>query len=499
MQARVHREIQRSHPDAVKRRVLTLVAVTSVLPAVAFAQEETRCNFQGSETHPLRVVTLPSGFRNTFTGGGVVVRCPEKRITLRADSLEYYGQDRRIYLLGNVDYDEPRLALKSDYLTYFVPAERVVATGRVNTRLPSGSRLVGPQAEYRRAAPNVRTVSEMTASGRPSVTLVEGRSAGRDSAAARRDTTPTIVTANMLFVRGDSLIYGSGQVDIRRPDLTATSDSVFLDTSREFMRLLRTPKIQGRRDRPYTLAGQVIDVHSRDRQLERVLSKGGASAVSQDMTLTADTIDLRVAAELLQRAYAWGPTGARAVSRTQTITADSITAEMPNQHVRTVTASRRAYAQARPDSTRIQTDENDWLRGDTIVARFDTVAKAASPTDTARQPQIRQLVATGDARSFYHMSPSDSAQRAPAINYVTGELITVAFDSGRVARVTVAGQKSGVYLEPSDTSAAGAPAIPQGPRQRPATAPPRSQPAAPTPRRPVARPESRLRAWSLER
>jgi hypothetical protein len=323
------------------------------------------------------------------------------------------------------------------------------------------------------------------------VTLVEGRGAARDSAAARRDTIPTVVTANILFVRGDSLIYGSGQVDIRRPDLTATSDSVFLDTGREFMRLLRTPRIQGRRDRPYTLTGQVIDVHSRSRQLQRVLSKGTASAVSQDMTLNADTIDLRVASDLLQRAFAWGPTGARAVSPTQTITADSITADMPGQRVRMVTASRRAFAQAKPDSTRIQTDENDWLRGDTIVARFDTAAARPAPRDTARQPQIRHLEATGDARSFYHLPPSDSTQRRPALNYVTGEVITVAFDSGRVARVTVAGQKSGVYLEPSDSAAAGASATPQGTRPRRGAAPPRSQPATPAPGRPVTRPQSR--------
>jgi lipopolysaccharide export system protein LptA len=479
----MHREIHRSNPIAVSARALTMVAASFVLPALVQAQEETRCNFTGSETHPFTVITLPSGHRNTFTGGGVLVRCPEKRITLRADSLEYYGAERRIYLLGNVDYDEPRLALTSDYLTYYVPDERVVATGRVNTRLPSGSRLIGPQAEYRRAAPNVRTVSEMTANGRPSVTLVEGR--GRDTASARRDTTPTVVTANVLFVRGDSLIYGSGKVDIRRPDLTATSDSVFLDTGREFMRLLRTPRIEGRRDRPYTLAGEVIDVHSRNRQLERVLAKGRASAVSQDMTLNADTIDLRVSSDLLQRAFAWGPTGARAVSPTQTMIADSITVDMPGQRVRTVTASRRALAEAKPDSTRILTDEKDWLRGDTIVARFDTAA--AAPKDTARQPQIRQLVATGEARSYYHLTPSDSTQRTPAINYVTGAVITVAFDSGRVARVTVAGQKSGVYLEPADSAAAGATTARPPARQSPGAGPPRSRPGAPAPRRPPSR------------
>ncbi|MFN2565178.1 MAG: hypothetical protein ABR499_09250, partial [Gemmatimonadaceae bacterium] len=255
------------------RHCLVAVAALAVLSLEGAAAQQparatqgTACNFVGPADRPALAIRLPSGEHNVFTGGGVVVRCPARRITLRADSLELYGDERRIYLVGNVDYDEPRLALTSDYLTYYVPDERVVATGRVNARLPSGSRLVGPQAEYRRASPNVRTVSEMTATGRPSVTLVEGparrdtaaaarrdtaasprdsAAARRDTTAARRDTTPTVVTANTLFVRGDSLIYGSGQVDIRRPDLTANGDSVFLDTGREFMRLLRSPRIEG--------------------------------------------------------------------------------------------------------------------------------------------------------------------------------------------------------------------------------------------------------------
>ena len=458
------------------RRTLTLAGCASLIASAARGQEGTQCSFESN--HPVVVIAQ----QNTFTGGGVVVRCPAKRITLRADSLESYGAERRIFLVGNVDYNEPRLKLTSDQLTYFVPDERILAVGRVNTTLPSGSKLVGPQAEYRRAAPRLRTVSEMTAIGRPSVTLVEGPTAGRDSATSRRDTArpPTVVIANTLFVRGDSLIYGSGQVDIRRPDLTAAGDSVFLDSGREFMRLLRSPRIESTRDRPYRLSGQVIDVHSRNRQLERVVAKGNGSAVSDDMTLKADTIDLRVASDLLQSAVAWGPTGARAVSPTQTITADSITADMPGQRVRTVTASRRAYAEAQPDTLRVRTTEKDWLRGDTIVARFDTAASA--PRDTARQPEIKQLVARGNAKSLYHLAPADSAARVPAINYVTGEVITIAFDSQRVTRVTVAGQRAGVYLEPADTASA----TPRSGGQRPTPrAVPPTRPPSPDPRRPV--------------
>jgi hypothetical protein len=256
------------------------------------------------------------------------------------------------------------------------------------------------------------------------------------------------------------------------------------------MRLLRDPRIEGRRDRPYRLDGVVIDVHSRNRRLERVLARGNASAISEDMTLRSDTILLRVQDDLLQHAVAWGRGGARAVSPTQTITADSITAAMPAQRVRTVTASRRAFAEAKPDTTRVRTSETDWLRGDTIHARFDTVATAA-PTDTARrQPEIKQLVAQGNASSLYHMPPSDSTAREPAINYVTGEIITIAFDSQRVARVTVAGQRAGLYLEPGDSVSA-APPAPARQQQPGAAPPPRPQPRTPAPRRPISGTDAR--------
>jgi lipopolysaccharide export system protein LptA len=474
------------------RRAPFALLVAAAVGSTAQGQQPTACEFTGSPTRPAIAIRLPSGQYNSFAGGGVVVRCPSRQIVLRADSVELYGAEQRVFMVGNVDYTEPRLRLTSDQLTYFAPDERVVASGRVNATLPSGSRLSGPHAEYRRAAPRVRAVSEMTATSRPSVTLVEGTAVRRDSAAARGDTArpPTVVTANTIFVRNDSLIYGSGRVDIRRPDIVAAGDSVFLDTGREFMRLLREPRIEGRRDRPYTLAGQVIDVHSRNRLLERVVAKGRASAVSQDMTLTADTIELRVANDLLQAAVAWGPAGARAVSPTQTITADSVTVAMPGQRVRTVTASRRAYAEAQPDTIRVRTTEKDWLRGDTIVARFDSTAAVRTDTVRNRQPEIKQLVARGDASSFYHMPPTDSAAREPAVNYVTGEVITIAFDSQRVARVTVAGQRAGLYLEPAvDTATAREPTRDEPPRPAPGVPgriPPRQPQTPPSaaPRRP---------------
>ena len=469
------------------------IAMTLLAPPRAAAQETT-CSVVGRPSTRFFNYRLPSGQYNQFWGGGgITMRCPSRGVTLLADSVEQYGDERRIFMLGNVRYREPRLAVQSDYLTYFLTDERVVAAGSVVATLPSGSRLRGPQAEYRRAAARIRPVAELYSIGRPTVTIVQPPRTASASPRATPDG-PTTVTANVLFMRGDSLLHASGQVDIARTDYTATADSMFMNTGTEYMRLMREPAIAGRGDRPFRLTGTLIDLYSRQRELERVVSRGAARAVSEDLTLTADTIELRIASDLLQSAYAWGRTKqAEAISSTQRITADSINVQMPQQRVRTMSALGKAYAEADPDTVAFRTTEKDWLRGDTIIAQFDTAAVA----DSARTA-IRELLAFVEARSYQHMAPRDTSLRCPAINYVLGDSIRVAFDSGAVRSVRVIKDVSasgGILAQPDSTcrptpAAGSAPAptpVPGGTpsvppsegRSRPALLPPRPQPIRP--------------------
>jgi hypothetical protein len=132
--------------------------------------------------------------------------------------------------------------------------------------------------------------------------------------------------------------------------------------------------------------------------------------------------------------------------------ADSLDVYMPGQRVQLVRALNRAFAQGKPDTTRFiveKPDTTDWLRGDTIVARFDTLAAG----DTSRSPQIKEITATGHASSLYHLAPSDTAERRPALNYVTARVIAIAFnDEKKVATVTTVDSLSGVYIEPAPDS-----------------------------------------------
>lgn len=439
------------------------------LPTIAEAQRRDRCTLvpqqRGARSTTIETRELPSGERNTFIGGGVFVRCPAKELTLIADSLEAYGDEGRLYLLGNVRYDEPRLKLTSDFLTDFQTTERMLATGHVVATLPSGSTLEGPNAEYFRAIPNARPFARLHATGRPTITIVD-----RDTTAPRAR-----VIANNVTMFGDSLVYAGGQVIATREDVILRGDSMDLDTVKELTVLMRGPSIEGRRERPYTLRGQRIELSGRARKLSRVISMGFASATSEDMTLVSDTIEIRVADDLIQRAIAWGPSRAKATSLQQGIQADSIDVHMPGQRLLEMHAVRAATADGRPDSTRFRADTVDWMRGDTIVARFDT---AAAPGDTVRRARLRELTAEGRARSYYHMPPADSSVKDAAINYVTGREIIVAFRNQQVQRVTVLERASGVYLEPKRPAAAPAAA----PAARPDSTRPPPTPAVRPPR-----------------
>jgi hypothetical protein len=149
---------------------------------------------------------------------------------------------------------------------------------------------------------------------------------------------------------------------------------------------------------------------------------------------------------------------------------------MPGQRTREIRALRKAYAQSLPDTAKLHTKEKDWMRGDTITAHFDSTQAAA---DTSSQPQMRQLISQGAAQSLYQIASKDSGVVGPAINYVKGREISIAFLNRAVQTVDVVDQAQGVYLEPqvpgrSDTLTA----------RRQATQQPTRRPTTPNPGRP---------------
>jgi hypothetical protein len=452
--------------NAVK---LTLgVAISLAFAASVQAQDIPRSCDLDLQNRPGTAMTIredPSGKRTTFLSGGVVAHCIGQGNTLTADSAEYYQAEGRLYLVGNVHYTEPRATVTSRTMTYYQNDNHLHAEGDVVAVTSNGSTLRGPVAEYYRST-SQRPLARLFAPQRPTVTLIQKDTTGR----GRPPDTANVV-ANQITMEGDSLVYASGRVQITRPDLLATGDSAFLDSGRDFARLMRGPAVRGVGTHAFTLTGGVIDVYSRNRQVERVVATPNGHALSQDLELVADSIDLRVASNRLQRAMAWGKTRARAVSPEREIVADSIDAIMPEQRVREVRALRKAYAESNPDSG-VVSSQRDWMSGDTIIARFDSIP----PTDTSSKPRIRQIVALGDARSFYQMKNSKGPANEPTVNYVRGRVIEIDFEDRKVATVTVIDKATGVMVEPSEQPA---PATPAKPAARPASATPVKPPPGP--------------------
>jgi hypothetical protein len=430
------------------RRTLAVLSALMIATAERGAAQRSNlssCDFAASRGFSSD--TAPGQPRRSV-GGGVTVTCKSRNIVLVADSGSKLGEDR-VDLFGHVHYVEPtRIELTSDFLTYYETDERIVVIGHVIATLPSGSTLTGPEATYLRVIPGRRLFEELTAIRSPTVTL-----------AAQGDSAkPVTVNAMTIYMRGDSLIYASRGVVITRVDLVAHSDSAFLDgRSQESMRLMFAPSVDGTQGRKFHLEGEIIDAYSKQRKLERVIARNRGHAKSQDLDLVADTIDLRMSNDALEQAIAWSRTGqAKATSPGQVIVADSIDVLMPKQKVSVIYAVRHAFAQADADTVRFRTTEKDWLRGDVITAWFDTTATK----DTSSTPPIRQILAThhaDSAQAYYHLAPSDSAVRSPAISYVRGHEIRLDFENRKVALVAVRDSVAGIYLEPQDSAKAAKP------------------------------------------
>ncbi len=402
----------------------------------------------------------------TYWGGGVSGRCRRQDITIIADSAETYDDNRVYYLVGNVKYRERRINLDADRLSYFGADEKLLLENNVRATLPNGTSMRATTSEYYRAIRGMRPTPRLIGRGRPTIDMVERDSLGNEGA-------PVNLVADLILAEGDSLFYASKNVVLTRTDLVAKGDSAFVNNGRQYARLMRGPVIESKGSEPYTLKGRAIDIYARNRQAERVVAQDSGSAVSKTLTLTADTIDMRVTQQKLQRAYAFGRR-AHATTPERDIFADSLYVVMPNQRIREFFAVGQAYAESDPDSVKIKSDERDWLRGDTIHALFDSLPAG----DTTSRPPIKSLVASSNASSYYQVPSSDSTQHGrPAINYVRGRIIEVEFAKDEARVVKVIDQASGVYLEP--TSASDTTRTNPNERPRPGVRPPVRPPRPP--------------------
>ncbi len=377
----------------------------------------------------------------TYIGGGFVGFCQGENNRLSADSAEQYTGADVINLFGNVVYEEPgKIRINAVRATYFTREQRLFADGGiVATQLESGSTFTGPSIDYFRPIPGVRPSSKLLAPGRPTARLIEKDSTGKP-------TVPIVITANTMQDEGDSLLYAWGAVSITRNSITSTSDSASYDRTGEKMRLIRQAQVtndDGKKS--FKLVGDTIELYSRERVIERVVSLHDANATNEDFNMKAEKIDMRLVDQKLNRAYAFGKGRATATTTQQELIADSIEIFLPDQRVREVRAVGTAITTGVPDTLKIKSPDRDVLRGDTVIATFDSVTV---PADTAQQAKIRKIEAQGNASSLFQIASKQGPQFPPAINYLRASTIVVSFDTGRVRNVVADSSATGRYLEP---------------------------------------------------
>ncbi len=464
-----------------------LLVVALVLQGVPASQDTTTgrpCRVAVDSMGHYAEIPNADGSKTLHGGGGVLAHCDGTSTSISADSFAHYPASGRMDLIGRVQIRDTALALDARFASYFLRDERLEAHNNVvavNRR--NGSVLRGPNLKYWRAVKGVRDTVEMYATQRPTVEYRQGP-AGDTS-----HVEPYIIVGDRLHFKGDDRMWAGGKVTIDRSDLAARADSMLLDQTTGLGVLVGSPSVEGRGQgtpgtsgeagKSYTLVGTRIELGLAQRDIRQMKALGHGKATGADWTLTADTIDLRIADHLLQQTFAWGDTARpHAISTQYTIQSDSLAIDSPGEVLKESRAFGNAFSTAKRDST-TPPNQTDWITGDSLTIRF--VQEQDSVTHRPRS-RLHELMSRGSpARALtHHPNERDTTNAGPAINYSRGHQITVAMLKDRIDHVVVAGKADGVHLEPRPAVVADSLKRAQADSTRPA---PSAPPAPPPPPR----------------
>jgi hypothetical protein len=382
---------------------------------------------------------------NYYAGGGVRLACKDGSARIASDSIASFGRgpNTLTQFLGHVRYQDSLTIQTSNLGTYYRAGERWEARGAVHTEnLQNGSTIIGPSLDYFRLLPGVRDTLELYAVNRPTI-----KYATVDSTGGRGE--PYIIVADRVRMKGNDRVWAAGGATVDRSDFAARGDSLLLNTGAEGTgSLIGHPEMRGLGRDSFSLTGRRIDLALERNVLTYVTALRDGHAVTTDVDLVADTIGLDLEGNQLTQTLAWGDsTLPKAVTADYEIRGDSLAFDTPARRLSEVRAFARAWVGGTVDSV---TGDRDWMKGDTIVARFTTVDSAGTARTT-----LTDLTATGSAHSWYRVS--DRRRDAlPSINYSRGDRIRIDMKSGGrrgVDQVDIRGNVDGVHLEPSPVAA----------------------------------------------
>ncbi|MFQ5746467.1 MAG: LptA/OstA family protein [Gemmatimonadota bacterium] len=365
-----------------------------------------------------------------YARDNVVTKCGDARIT--ADSAVYFERLGRVEMIGDVHYRDTTRVLDAAKLTFFEREDRVLTQGSVVlTRLRSGSVLSGPRVEFFRT---MKAGADRTlATSRPHMTLPTGPPGGRGE--------PFEIDADVVEIQGEDRAVARGDVEIERTDLSANSDSARFDMGAGEGWLFGSPIVESRKIR---LSGDSVRARVEEGDLREIEAMGRSTAVGARFDLISERIRARVGEERVEALWAFGEGRAVAHSGRHTVAGDSVVFAFARGELDSLVAVgdaravRTPSAGAEADSVRtpeppIETgDEDGWLVGDTVVARFRPAGEAAS--DEEGEAELEILRAVGQARSYFASIDSTEAG-GPTVNYLIGRSIEVRFRDGEASEI----------------------------------------------------------------
>jgi hypothetical protein len=431
-----------------------LAAARLPVPPPLLAQGQ-QCVFQiDNVDRQGAVVETPQG-TNYFAGGNVRLSCRGTTISMQSDSVAAYG-GTVVQFIGRVKYRDSTLTMDADRGTYFKSRERWEARGRVVTKnLVTGSTLTGPSLDYMRVVKGVRDTMEMYATARPSIQYFPSDTGGQKP-------EPYVIVGDRVRLKGDDRIFAGGKVTVDRSDFASRSDSLRLDTGPggDGSLIGGRPVLRGLGADSFSITGNRIDLKLEGRELTYLLAKGNSKAVNQEWELVADTIALDVNRRKLEQTLAWGDSlRPSATSTSYAMKADSLALDTPGQRLKEV----RGFGRAWLGGTVYQpTKDRDWMRGDTVIARFASRDSAGTQRAVLSQIQARK------AAQSYHLEPNERDSTLPSVNYARGDVITVTMRNGPatagsgVDRVDIRGKVDGIQLEAAPPSATPSDSTPGG-------------------------------------
>ena len=434
------------------RVVALLAAVWLLAPRAAGAQQ--RCIFQiDNVDRQGAVVETPQG-TNYFAGGNVRLSCRGSRITMQSDSVAAYGGNV-VQFIGRVKYRDSTLTMDANRGTYYKNRERWEARGKVTTQnLTTGSTLTGPALDYMRVVKGVRDTMEMFATGRPTIRYFPSDTGGRAA-------EPYVIVGDRVRLKGDDRIFAGGKVTVDRSDFASRSDSLRLNTGPggDGSLIGGRPVLRGLGADSFSITGNRIDLTLEGRELTYLLAKGNGRAVSKEWDLVADTIALDVNQRKLEQTLAWGDSiRPSATSPGYAMKADSLALDTPGQRLQEVRGFGKAWLGG---TVHAPTKDRDWMRGDTVVARF------ASRDSAGTQRAVLSRIEARRSAQSYHIEPNQRSPARPSINYARGDAITVTMEDpatpgGGVERVDIRGKVDGIQLEAESPTPAPADTTPGG-------------------------------------